>query len=229
MLTALSTIQRRLAGVALLAFVGLLYAQDAVDPTDGLKNAERVAAAAAHPNRLLAAAVLLFLSSAAMLAAIAVVLSLVRTRGKWLARIGAGLGILGALGHVAVATYYAALSGLPGGDPSQMTAYLDRLDSSATAGILFVPAIAGFALGVFLMGFALARSHVLPAWAAAVTASAIAIEVLHVQPWPQIDLAQTIAVVPFVWLALRLFEADGPARHTSTRLGQAATIDYGRQ
>jgi hypothetical protein len=69
-----------------------------------------------------------------------------------------------------------------------------------------VPAIAGFALGVFALGLALARSRILPAWAAALLALAIAIEAVHVQPWPQLDLAQTIAVLPFVWLAVRLFD-----------------------
>ncbi len=206
MLDILSPLQRRLAGASLIAFVGLLYAQDLVDPTDGVDNSGRIAAVAAHPDRLLAATVFLILSSAFMLPAIAVVVALVRERGKWLARIGGGLAVLGALGHVGVAAYYAALSALPGGDPAEMTAYLDRLDSSTTAGIVIVPAIAGFALGVFALGFALARSRVLPAWAAAVPGLALAIEIVHVQPWPQVDLAQTIAVLPFVWLAYRLFD-----------------------
>jgi hypothetical protein len=143
---------------------------------------------------------------------IAVVVALVRERGKWLAWIGAGLGVLGALGHVAVATYYAVLSALPAGDEAEMNALLDRLDGNAAAGILIVPAIAGFALGVFLLGFALARSRVLPVWAAAVTGLAVVIEFVNVQPWPQMDLAQTIAVIPFVWLAVRLLDARRPVR-----------------
>jgi hypothetical protein len=39
-----------------------------------------------------------------MIPSISVVVALVREWGKWLARIGTGLGVLGALGHVAVAT-----------------------------------------------------------------------------------------------------------------------------
>jgi hypothetical protein len=217
MLDILSPLQRRLAGASLIAFVGLLYAQDLVDPTDGVDNDGRIAAVAAHSDRLLAATVLLILSSAFMLPAIAVVVALVRERGKWLARIGGGLAVLGALGHVGVAAYYAALSALPGGDPAEMTAYLDRLDSSTTAGIVIVPAIAGFALGVFSLGFALARSRVLPAWAGAVTGLALAIEIAHVQPWPQIDLAQTVAVLPFVWLAYRLFDIPQAAAERAPR------------
>jgi hypothetical protein len=118
---------------------------------------------------------------------------------------------------IGVAAYYAALSALPGGDPAEMTACLDRLDSSTTAGIVIVPAIAGFALGVFALGFALARSRVLPAWAGAATGLALAIEIVHVQPWPQIDLAQTIAVLPFVSLAYRLFDIPQVVAERSPR------------
>lgn len=205
MLDKLSPLQRRLAGVSLLAFVGLLLAQDAIDPTDRAEsNTDRLSAAADHPDRLLAATVLLVLSSAFMLTAIAAVAAIVRDRGKWLARIGGGLAALGALGHVGVATYYATLSGLPGGDETEMVAFLDRLDASATAGVVLAPAIAGFALGVFLLGLALARSRVLPAWAAGVTLAAIVLEAAQLQPWPVLHLAQTVAVVPFAWLAVRL-------------------------
>jgi hypothetical protein len=213
---SLSRLQRRLAGASLIAFVGFLYAQDVLDPTDGVDNAGRIAAAAAHSNRLFAAAAFLIVSSAFLLASIAVVLALVRERGKWLAWIGGGLAVLGALGHVGVAGYYATLSALPDGDAAEMNALLDRLDESATAGIVIVPAIAGFALGVSALGFALARSRVLPAWAAALPAFAFAIEVAQVEPWPQLDLAQTIAVLPFVWLAVRLFDIpEVPAAHAA--------------
>jgi hypothetical protein len=205
-LDTLSPFQRRLAGASLIAFVGFLYVQDVLDPTDGIENAGRIAAAADHPNRLFAAATFLILSSAFMLPSIAVVVALVRERGKWLAWIGGGLALLGALGHVGVAAYYATLSALSGGDAAEMSAFLDRLDDSATAGVVIVPAIAGFALGVFALGFALARSRVLPVWTATLPALALAIEAAQVQPWPQLDLAQTIAVLPFVWLAVRLFE-----------------------
>lgn len=205
MLDLLSPLQKRLAGASLAAFVGLLIAQDVVDPTDQAEsNADRLAAAVEHPNRLLAATVLLVLSSAFMLPAIATVVAVVRDRGKWLAWVGGGLAVLGALGHVGVATYYAALSSLAGSDSGEMVAVLDRLDESATAGVVLVPAIAGFALGVFLLGFALARSRVLPAWVAAVTTSAIVLEAAQIQPWPVLHLAQTVAVVPFAWLAVLL-------------------------
>ena len=210
MLDVLTPLRRRLAAASLLAFVGLLIAQDLIDPTDRAgSNADRLGAAVDHPNRLLAATVLLFLSSVAMLPSIVAVLGAVHDRGRWLARIGAGLAVLGALGHVGVATYYAALSGLPGGDPEEMVAFLDRLDSSATAGVVLVPAIAGFALGVFLLGFALARSRVLPAWAAAITFAAVVLEAAQIQPWAPMHLAQTVAVVPFTWLAIRLLDPLG--------------------
>lgn len=212
MTTVLSSVHRRLAGISLIAFVALLCAQDAIDPTDGIGNTERVAVAASSSDRLFAATTLLFLSSVFMIPSIAVVVALVRGRGKWLAWIGAGFGVLGALGHVAVATYYAVLSALPAGNEAEMNALLDRLDSNAAAGILIVPAIAGFALGVFLLGFALARSRVLPLWAAAVTGLALVIEIVHVQPWPQMHLAQTIAMIPFVWLAMRLLDPQRPSR-----------------
>ena len=163
-------------------------------------------------GRWLAATVLLVLSSAVLLPAIAAILAVVWDRGKWLAWIGAGLATLGALGHVGVATYYAALSALPGGDREEMIAFLDRLDTRAAAGVVLVPAIAGFALGVFLLGFALARSRALPRWAALVTLAAIVLEAAQIQPWPQMHLAQTVAVVPLAWLAVRLLRAPGAER-----------------
>ena len=39
--------------------------------------------------------------------------------------------------------------------------------------------------------------------------SAIVVEAVHIQPWPPMHLAQTIAVVPFAWLAIRLLDLSG--------------------
>ena len=50
------------------------------------------------------------------------------------------------------------------------------------------------------------------------SALALAIEAAQVQPWPQLDLAQTIAVLPFVWLAVRLFE---PTEIATARVARA--------
>ena len=204
MLALLSPLQRRLAGLSLIGFVAFLYAQDVIDPTDGLDNAARVAAAAEHPERVVAAAALLVASSAFMIPAIAAIVAIVRERGKTLAWLGAGLALLGALGHAAVAGFYAALSGLPGGDRREMTAVLDRIDESAAAGVVILPAIAGFALGVFVLVLALARARVLRAWVALVPPVSVAIQLAGLQPWAQLDLAQTIGVLPFLWLGARL-------------------------
>jgi hypothetical protein len=54
MTSALSSLQRRLAGIALIAFVALLYTQDAIDPTDGVENTERIAMTAENSGRLFA-------------------------------------------------------------------------------------------------------------------------------------------------------------------------------
>ena len=81
MFDKLTPVRRRLAATSLLAFVALLLAQDAVDPTDQAEsNADRLAAAVDQPDRLLAATVLLVLSSAVLLPAIAAILESARER-----------------------------------------------------------------------------------------------------------------------------------------------------
>ena len=195
---------QRLTAAALIGFVVTLEAQDLVDPTDRAEGAERIAAVAAHPGRLLLAALLLIASSALLIPSIVAIVRRITTRGRTLARTGAVLATLGALGHAAVAGYYGVLAGAPGGDPREMTELLDRIDHSAAAGAVILPAIAGFALGCFVLVLALARSGLLPRWVAVVPLASIVVQAVGFKPWAQIDLSQAVAVMPFAWLGVRL-------------------------
>jgi hypothetical protein len=114
----------RLTAAALIGFVVALEAQDLVDPTDRAEGAARIAAVAAHPGRLLVAALLLIASSALLIPSVVAIVRRIQDRGRGLARAGAALAILGALGHASVAGYYAVLAGAPGGDMYEMSALL---------------------------------------------------------------------------------------------------------
>lgn len=201
------TASRIFRGLSPVAFAATVYAAGAIDPIGDAKNPERVSAAAAHGGRLALAALLLLLSSALFVPTIVTIMRAVRDRGRVLVWIGGVCGVLGALGHAALVGYYAVLSQTPDGDRAQMVALLDRIDSSTIAGLVAVPAIAGFALGVWFLVLALARSRVLPAWVALFTLASIALEISGVEPFPSIHLAEIVGVLPIAWFGVRLLDA----------------------
>lgn len=94
--------------LALPLFPVALALGSLVSPTDSVKNADQLRAAAAHGGAWQAAA-LVELASAALLAlGVAALVSAVRERGRMLSTVGGGLGVLGAIGMTLIAARHSS-------------------------------------------------------------------------------------------------------------------------
>jgi heme/copper-type cytochrome/quinol oxidase subunit 3 len=172
-------LRRYTSGAALILFPVLLAVQAWVDPASGGTGDVMTRAAAAHRGALTASALLLLVSGVLMAPAAAAILHQARDRGAALANVGAVLAVLGGFGHAAIAMYYLLSLPLQGGDPEEMVAYIDRLNSTAAIGAVVFPLTLCFALGVVLLVWAAWRAGALPIWApVAVTVAVLAEELL---------------------------------------------------
>lgn len=158
------SLRRWTCGLALVTFPALLVAQAVVMPEDGDGTA-MYDTATNHRGALLASAALIIVSGLLMAPAAAGILSMARGRGAALANAGAVLAVLGGTGHIALGYYYVMVSALPGGDRTEMAAYVDRLGASAQLGIFVFPLLLCFALAVVAMPWAAYRAGAVGRWA----------------------------------------------------------------
>jgi hypothetical protein len=165
-LTGLSLIAAPL--VFLVFWVALPDLPD--DPTAML------AAIAANGGRTMVAALLLMLSSVLFLPALVGLIHLLRDRGIVLGHLGGGLALLGALGHIAVATHFLVFVQMATdvADQAQMVALMNRIQGDP-AWLPITLTLAGFDIGLLLLGIGLWRARVGPRWAAAGIVLAIAL------------------------------------------------------
>jgi hypothetical protein len=191
-LTGLSLIAAPL--VYLVAIVALPDLPD--DPTAML------AAIAANRERTVVAALLLMLSSVLFLPAFVGLIHLLRDRGVVLGHLGGGLALLGALGHIAVATHWLVYVQMTmgGADQTQMVALMNRIEGDP-AWLPITPTLAGIDIGFLLLGIGLWRARVVPRWAAAGIVLAIVLFIIGVVI---IDGGTIIVVVVLAGLAISL-------------------------
>ena len=164
-----------LAGSALLIGIGGLIAP----PNDGQATGLYEAAASA-PGRLTTEAVVLVLSSILLVVGVIGAARVVRGPGRRLAWAAALLGVMGALGHVAYATFSlitiriveAALS------RESALATLDSINSDAAIGLLVMPLIIAYGLCVLLLPVAFYRRRLVPLWVVGLAGVAFLIEVV---------------------------------------------------
>ena len=149
-----------------------------INPDDTGRSEDLYHAAVERPGSIVVASVLLVFSSRFLVPGIVGSARLVRGRGRVAAGVAATLGVMGALGHMAYSTFALILTELPGPELSraEAIALLDRINSSAAIGAVAVPLIAGYALAVLALPIALYRGRLLPLWAVAPAAGAVAIE-----------------------------------------------------
>jgi hypothetical protein len=121
---------RRLCTLALPAFPLVLLAGTVVAPTDSTKNADQLAAAAAHAPAWVGAALLELLAAALIPFAVVGVVQAIRGRGAGLAAAGTVLGFLGTLGMASIALRHVFVYGLATTDPAAATHALDRIDGT---------------------------------------------------------------------------------------------------
>lgn len=130
--------------------------------------AAQTAEIARHSDRYYLFTLLTLIGTALFVPVLLELMRLARSRAPFPAIVGAGLMQVGTLVGVADAGIQLVYwqTGARGADPAQMTALLDRVENAAGVSIVFM--VGGFSLiaGSLLLGIALWRTRVAPAWAA---------------------------------------------------------------
>ena len=198
-------IQRYTAAAALAAFPALLVGQAPIDPASGGTGEVMYAAASEQAGALLASAVLIMVSGLLMVPAVAGLVHLARDRGAALATLAAVLGVLGGFGHFTIGMFYLVALALPGGDPGQMAAYVDRLNALPALTAIAFPLILSFGLGVVAMSWAAWRIGLLGWWGPMlVTAVVLMHQLLPISSTP-VELGGLAALTAvFGYLGIRI-------------------------
>ena len=185
------SLRRITGGAALVAFPAVLVVQGPLDPTTGGGAEALYDAASRQSGALAASALLLLLSGVLMAPAAGAVLHQARDRGAALANIGAVLAVLGGFGHAAIAMLQILGSALPGGDRSELLAYVERIDQRPLVLGAVFPLIMSFGLALLLLSWAAWRSGQIALWG---PVSVTVIVVAH------LVLPEDMPVVPVIGL-----------------------------
>lgn len=185
---------RYMAGMSLIAFPSLLVAAGRLDHLSG-SNAERVAAMAKHAGEQATQGMLMYASSLLLIVAVFAIARLTLAATPKVTRTAMTLALVGAGGHIVLATYGLIASFTGRGEPAQMIALLDRLDASPTL-MPFIIGIILFGPGMVLLTVALYRAGIVGRVSLGAMLLALA---LHMGP--QVQMVQAIDV-PTIILAL---------------------------
>lgn len=164
-----------LAGSAVLIGIGGLIAP----PNDGQASGLYDAATSA-PGRLTAEAVILVTSSILLVVGVIGAARVVRGRGRRLAWAAALFGVMGALGHVAYATFSLVTLHIVEAAPSREAALqtLDSINRDAAIGLLVMPLIIAYGLCVLLLPIAYYRRRLVALWVVALAGLAFVLEII---------------------------------------------------
>ena len=170
-------LHRSITAVSLAGSAALVALGGAIAPGNTGQPDELYRIATEDSGRLAAEAVLIVASSALLVFGVIGAARLVRGRGRHLARAAALLGVMGALGHTAYATFALLLppiaTSASGRDAAIAT--LEEINSSS-GGAVVVPLILAYALSVLLLPIAMYRGGLVPLWVVGLAAAAVAIE-----------------------------------------------------
>lgn len=163
----------RWSAIALIATVIADLAEHLIDPASSGNAADIFGAASQHHGRMIGSAALLLATSLLIVPA---VFGLVRTlgdRGRRIGRAAAVLGLMGGLGHAALAALYLAWAAMPSAsaNPDQMIALVERVNDAASLALV-APLIVAFPLSLVVLLIALVRGDVAPRWVVAPTLAA---------------------------------------------------------
>lgn len=195
--------RRWIAATALIGFPLLVIAANRFDHLHG-DNAERVQAMATHGDSQAWQAVLMYASSLLLIAAVIAIGHLTIERTPKVTRVAMAGGVVGAAGHVVLATYGALAIQTGKGDRAEMVAYLDRVDDSLV--------IAPLGLGIMLYGpallllvIALHRARIVGRIPLGLMVVALAVHLAPSGVVPEvIDLPNLLAAAVFVPLGVRI-------------------------
>jgi hypothetical protein len=118
----------------------------------------------------------MMLAGALMAPAASGVLHQARDRGAALANAGSLLLVLGGLALFAEGVVWLTATALPGGDPTEMAAYFDRLTDSSLTGAVWLTLSLCFALGLAVLPWAAWRAGAVHWWAPTLTTVAVVAE-----------------------------------------------------
>ncbi len=164
-----------LAGSAVLIGVGGLVAPMSDGQAAGLYDA-----ASSAPGRLTVEAVLLVVSSIMLVVGVIGAARVVRGRGVRLAWAAALFGVMGALGHVAYATFSLVTIPIVDAAPSREAAVgiFDSINSDAAVGLVVLPLVVAYGFSVLLLPLAFYRRRLVPLWVVGLAAAAFVLEVV---------------------------------------------------
>jgi hypothetical protein len=164
-----------LAGSAVLIGLAGLIA-----PVNDGEAAALYDAASSAPGRLTVEAAVLVVSSVLLVVAVIGAARVVRGRGRRLALAAALFGVMGALGHVAYATFSLITISIVGTSASREVAIeiLDGVNADAAVGLLVMPLIVAYGLSVLLLPIAFYRRRLVPLWVVGLAGSAFVLEVV---------------------------------------------------
>jgi len=194
-----------LACSAVLVGVGGLIAPPNDGQAEGLYDV-----ASANPSRLTAEAVVLTISSILLVVGVIGAARVVRGRGRRIALAAALFGVMGALGHVAYATFSLVTIKIVDAAPDRGTAIqtLDAVNNDAAIGLLVMPLIVAYGLSVILLPIAFYRRRLVSLWVVGLAGIAFVLEI--VAPSDALAAAgvkyalATVAAVTIAWRITRL-------------------------
>lgn len=170
---------RLVAAYALIGSAVLLTASGLVSPAHNGDATGLLEAATASPRRVTVGATLLIASSALLTIGILGAARVVRGRGRPLAVTAAVLGVMGALGHVAAATFALVTVPIAVAVPAgTATAVLEAVNQDPGVGFVVMPLILAFAPATLLLPLAYYRHRLVPLWVVGLAAGAVVLEVL---------------------------------------------------
>lgn len=208
-----------LAGSAVLIGIGGLIAP----PNDGQALGLYDAATSA-PGRLTAEAVILVVSSLLLVVGVIGAARVVRGRGRRLAWAAALFGVMGALGHVAYATFSLVTIRIVEAAPSREAALqtLDSINSDAAIGLLVMPLIIAYGLCVLLLPIAYYRRRLVAPWVVALAGVAFVLEIIAPGDIPALAALKyalaAAATIVISWRIAQLPTHSGATRKPFPRL-----------
>jgi len=170
-------LRRYAAGTALVAFPLVLIAQEFTNPLDAGDGADFFEVAGGDSRGALVTSMLLMMLAGALLApAVSGVLHQARDRGAALANAGAAFLVLGGLALFAEGVVWMTTTALPGGDPAEMAAYVDRLTDSTLVGAVWMTLMLCLGLGLAVLPWAAWRAGAVHWWVPALATVAVVAE-----------------------------------------------------
>jgi hypothetical protein len=119
---------------------------------------------------------LMMLAGVLTVPAVSGVLHQARDRGAALANAGAAFLVLGGLALFAEGVVWLTATALPGGDPTEMAAYFDRLTESSLTGAVWMPLMLCLGIGLAVLPWAAWRAGAVHWWVPALATVAVAAE-----------------------------------------------------